>query len=95
MVLLRIPPLPRWQDLRRNTTLPPLLVHLVGNIARNLLLLGVVVENGRAVLGTNIGSLAVLGGGIVHLVEELEEGAIGDFFGVVDYLQSFGVCSSD
>jgi hypothetical protein len=31
----------------------------------------------------------------VHLVEELEEGAIGDFFGVVDYLQGFGVYSSD
>jgi len=94
MVLFRIPPFPRWQDLRRNTTLPPLLVHLVGNVARNLLLLGIVVEDGRAILGTNIGSLAVLGGGIVHLVEELEKGTVGDFFGVVDYLQGFGVTSA-
>ena len=70
MVLLGIPPLARRQNLRGNSALPPLLVDLVGYIARNLFLLSVVVEDGGAVLRADVWALAVGRRGIVHLVEE-------------------------
>jgi hypothetical protein len=92
MVSLGIPPLSRRQDLRGNSPLPPLLIHLLGDLLRNLLLLGVVVENSTAVLRAHVGALAVRGGGVVHLVEEFEERAVLDLGGVIDYLKRFGVC---
>lgn len=91
VICLSIPPLPSRQDLCRNATLPPLLVDLLGNLIRNLLLLGVVVEDGAAVLCTNIRTLTVLGRRVVHLVEEFQEGAVFDLGGVVDYLERLGV----
>ena len=91
MVLFRIPPLACWQNLRRNTALPPLLVNLVRHVPRNLLLLGIVVKNRRSVLGPNIGTLAVCSRGIMHLVEEFQKVTICDFFGVIDYLQCLGI----
>jgi hypothetical protein len=92
MVLFRIPPLSSWQDLCCDASFPPLLVDLVRDIPRNLLLLGIVVKDRRSVLATDVWTLAVGRGGIVHFVEELEEGAVGYFFGVVDDLQSFRIC---
>jgi hypothetical protein len=91
VVLLCIPPLPRGQDLRHHAALPPLLVDLFRNLARLLLLLGIVVENRAAVLATCVRALAVRRGRIVHFVEEFEEGAVCYFLGVVDYLERFGV----
>lgn len=45
MVILSIPPLTRRQDLGDDFPLPPLLVRLLGHLARDLLLLRVVVED--------------------------------------------------
>lgn len=91
MILLCIPPLSCRQNLRHDAALPPLVVDLLGDVACLLLLLGIVEEDGGAVLRACVGPLAVRGGGVVHLVEEFEEGAVGYFCGVVDYLEGFGV----
>lgn len=73
VVLLSSPPLASGSKLGDNAVLPPLLVCLGGDLARNLLLLGVVVVDGRAVLGAGVGALLVEGCGIVHAVEKFEE----------------------
>ena len=49
------------------------------------------VEDGAAVLGSRVHALAVRGGGVVHGVEEGEEGAVGEGGGVEGYLEGFGV----
>ncbi len=49
------------------------------------------VEDGAAVLRAAVHALAVLGGGVVHLVEELEEGGVGEEGGVEGHLEGFGV----
>lgn len=93
MVILRIPPLSRWQDLRRNLgRFPPLFLRCLRYFLRLLFLLLVMVKDGGAVLGATITTLAILGGGIVHFVEKLEEGGVGEGGGVVGYLEGFGVC---
>lgn len=91
MIILCIPPLPSWQHLRHNLPLPPLLVHLVGDFPRNLLLLGIMVENGAAVLAPAIGTLSVSGGGVVHAVKVFDKLAVGDLFRVEKDLEGFGV----
>lgn len=50
-------------------------------------------EDTTSVLRANIRALHVRGGGVVHLVEELEERTVGDLLGVVDDLQCFRICS--
>lgn len=92
VVRLSIPPFARGQHFGGDAALPPLLVDLLRHLLRNLLLLRVVVEDGAAVLRAHVGALAVLGRGVVHLVEELEERAVFDLGGVVDYLERLGVC---
>ena len=52
------------------------------------------VENGAAVLGAGVHALAVWGGGVVHFVEELEEGGVGEGRRVEGHLEGFGICSS-
>lgn len=94
MVLLGIPPLSRRQNLRCHTALPPLLVDLVGDLARNLLLLGVVVKDGTAVLRATVWALLILCGWIVHLVEELEKSAVCNLLRIVYYLERFGIYSN-
>lgn len=94
VVRLRVPPLAGWQNFCGNATLPPLFVDLLRDLLCNLLLLIVVVEDGAAVLCANIRSLTVLGCGVVHLVEELEERAVFDLGWVVDYLERLSVCES-
>ena len=91
VISLGIPPLPRRQDLRGNSPLPPLLIHLLSHLLGDLLLLGVVEENRAAVLRSHVRALSVRGGGVVHLVEEFEERAVLDLGGVVDYLERLGV----
>lgn len=86
-----VPPLAGGQDLGDHAALPPLLVHLVCDLPRLLLLLLVVIEDATAVLASDIRALAVRGCGVVHLVEELDECAVGYLFGVVDDLEGFGV----
>lgn len=93
MISLGVPPLPSLQHLRRDSPLlPPLLLHLLRHLLRRGLLLRRMVEDGAAVLRAGVAALAVLGGGVVHLVEEFEEGGVGDARGVEGHLEGFGVC---
>ena len=87
MIILRIPPLTRLEDLGRNgPLLPPLLLNLLRHALRFRLLLRRVVEDGAAVLRPRVHALAVFGGGVVHLVEEFEEGGVGEGGRVEDHL---------
>ena len=89
---LRIPPLAGGQDLSRDVSaLPPLLLRLVRHIARLALLLVGVVEDGGAVLRAGVHALPVLGRGVVHLVEELQQRAVRQLRGVESHLQRLGV----
>lgn len=92
VVLLGGPPLAGGRNLGDDLAVPPLLVGLGGDLARDLFLLGVVVVDGGAVLRAGVGALGVEGRGVVELVEELEELAVGDLLGVKDDLGGFGVC---
>lgn len=91
MILLRIPPLSRGQNLRHNASLPPLLIDLLRDFLRDLLLLLIMVEDPTAVLRARVGSLAVLSCGVVHLVEVFDQSLVGDLLGVEDDLAGFGV----
>lgn len=91
VINLRIPPLSCGQNFCNNLSLPPLLVYKFGNLFRNALLFWVMVENSWSVLRSSIWALAVWCGGIVHLVEELEELFVCNLFFVVCNLESFGI----
>lgn len=94
MIILRVPPLPGLQDFRRNRALfPPLLLHLLCHTLRLRLLLRRVVEDGAAVLGASVHTLAIRGRGVVHFVEELEEGGVGEGGGVEGHLEGFRMSS--
>ena len=93
MVVLGIPPRTCLEDLSRDrSTLPPLLLCSLCDLLCLRFLLRTVIEDGRAVLRASVHALAILGCGIVHLVEELEQGGILDFLRVEDHLKGFGVC---
>lgn len=92
VILLGGPPPAGGGDLGDDAPLPPLGIGLCRNVARDLLLLGVVEVDGGAVLGPSVGALGVEGRGVVHGVEELEELCVRDLGGVKDDLSSFGVC---
>lgn len=92
MIGLRVPPFSSRQDLGGDlAVLPPLFLHLLCDIFCDILLLLVVVEDGAAVLGSDIWPLPVQSSRIMHLVEEFDELAVGDFLGVEDDLQGFGI----
>ena len=55
------------------------------------LLIGGTEEDGGAVGGSDVGALAVEGGGVVDGEEDAEELAVGDARGVEDDLDGFGV----
>lgn len=80
VITLRIKPILdriRLENLRRNLArFPPLLLGALRHVPGDALLLVVVVEDRAAVLGACVAALAVLGGGVVHLVEEFEEGGV-------------------
>jgi hypothetical protein len=92
MVLLCVPPLSCGEDFRHHAAFPPLLVDLLCNLARLLLLLGIVVEYRAAVLTAAVWALLVRSRRVVHLVEEFEECAVRHLLGVVNHLERFGVC---
>lgn len=95
MISLRIPPLPRLQYLRRDRlALPPLLLGLLRHLPRRLLLLRGMVEYRTPVLRPRVGALPIFGRGVVHLVEEFEEGGVGETGGVKGHLECFGICVS-
>jgi hypothetical protein len=74
VVGLCIPPLASGQDLSGNLALlPPLLLDLLCYFSCDLVLRVVVGKDAAAVLGSDVGALTVFGGGVVHLVEELEQ----------------------
>lgn len=92
MILLGIPPFPGLDNLSLDLSLgPPLRLHPSRDVARDFGLLGGVVEDAASILGAGVGALAVLGGGVVHAVEEFEKGGVGELSGVECYLEGFGV----
>lgn len=87
MIGFRVPPFSGRQDLGGNlAVLPPLLLHFLCDVFCDFLLLGVVIEDGAAVLGSNVWTLPVQSSRIVHLVEEFDELAVGDLLGIEDDL---------
>ena len=92
MVILCIPPSTRLKDLGTDRpTLPPLFLRSFCNLLGLRFLLRVVVEDGRTVLSATIHALPILGCRIMHLVEELEEGGILNFFRIEYHLKRLGV----
>ena len=91
MVLLGVPPLLGGQDLGDDLAAVPLLVGGLCDLARNLLLLGVVEEDAGAVLRAAVVALLVGGRGVVHAVEELDQLAVGDLLRVEDDLGGLSV----
>jgi len=80
VVILSVPPLPRRNDRGNDLLLlPPIPLRLLRHALRDLLLLLVVEEYTRAVLRPHVTALAVRGRGVVDLVEELDEGLVGEF----------------
>ena len=47
--------------------------------------------DGAAVLCAGVATLAVLSGGIVHFVEEFDEGGVSEDGGIENYLEGLGV----
>lgn len=97
MVLLGIIPDAALDNLGDNVlSLVVLLLNLGSDALGDLLLLGRVVEDDRAVLSANIRTLAIGGGGVMHAVEEFDKVGVVDLviWGVVD-LDGLGVvCGS-
>lgn len=87
-----VPPFPCGNDLGGNLpVLPPLLLHFLCDILRDPLLLFIMEEDGATILGSYIWALPVGSCGIVHLVEELDELTVGNFLGIEDDLECFGI----
>lgn len=91
MILLRIPPLPRLQHLRRHLPLIPLLVHLPRHRLRFGLLLGGMPKYRAAILTPRIHALAIFRGGVVHAVEKCQERGVAHLLRVEDHLEGFRV----
>lgn len=72
VILLSIPPLASLENFRRHLAAIPLLIDFGGDVFCNLLLLGVVIENGTAILGAGVVALTVAGSRVVRAVEELD-----------------------
>ena len=93
MIVLRIPPPPGLQDLRRDLlVLEPLLLRRLRDPLRVRFLLRRMIEDGAPVLRACVHALPVLGSGVMHSVEALEEVGVGDEGGVEGHLEGFGVC---
>lgn len=93
VVLLGVPPLASLHDLGGDLAIVPLLVDLGGDLLSNALLLGVVVEDARAVLGAGVVALTVESGRVVHAVEELEQLLVAESVGIVDQLGGLRICN--
>lgn len=92
MIVLRIPPLPRRQNLRHHLPTPPLLARLLRNLARLFFLLLGVEEDPAAVLRPYVCPLRVACRGVVYAVEEVKNGRVGECGGVEGELHGFSVC---
>lgn len=95
MIILRIPPPPRGQHLRRHL-LPskPLPLHRTQYLPRPRLLLRRVIKDSAPVLRAHVGPLAVRRRRVVHAEEELDQALIRDDARVVEDLQRFRICIS-
>lgn len=93
VILLSSPPLASRDDVGNNAAFPPLVVGFGGDFAGNGLLLCVMEVDSRAVLRTPVGTLGVQRGGIMHLIEELDELTVGDDCWVEHDIGSFGMTS--
>lgn len=82
MIILGIPPLPRRQNLRHDFPTPPLCARLLCDLTRLGFLGGGVKKDSTSVLRPGVGALGVDGCGVVHAVEEGEEGCVGEGGGV-------------
>lgn len=91
VVILSVPPLAGRHNVGDDLVLPPLLVGFLSDLLGDGFLLGIVVEDAGAVLGAGVGTLLVEGCWVVHLVEVLEELAVGDLPWVVEDLDGLGV----
>lgn len=91
MILLCIPPLPGLEHLSRHFALIPLLIHFPRHLLRLRLLLRRMPENRTAILTPCIHALPIFRSGIMHAVEERQEGSIADFLRVEDDLEGFSV----
>src|SRR5689334_17107333 len=81
-----------WCDLGYDQFLPDLFcVNLLDDLLCHSFLFGVVVENCRTVLCSNIGSLPVECRRVVCREKDLENILEGDLFGVEGYLYRFRV----
>ena len=89
MIILRIPPGPSLQHLRRHLPLPPLLPNFLCDLLRNTFLLFIMPEDPAPILRPRISALPVQGRGIVHLIEELQQRRIADFIRIEDNLTCF------
>ena len=65
--------------------------HLLLFLHCDLLLLWGVGEDGGAVLGADVGPLSILGGGIVHVPEDLEQILVGNDLGIKGDFDGFGM----
>lgn len=90
MVVLSIPPLSCWQNLPHHLRAPPLLARLLRGLARLLFLLSGIVEDPLRYCDPVSSSWASCRG-VVHAVEEVEEGGVGDGLWVEGGLDGFGV----
>lgn len=92
MIILGIPPPARLQNLRRDlATLKPLLLRQIGSLLGLGFLLRSVVEDRGPVLRARVHALAILGGGVMHLVEELQQVGVRDEGRVECHLEGFGI----
>lgn len=93
MIILRIPPSARLQNLRRDRArFPPLFLGLFGDGAGDATLFGCVIEDSAAILGTGIAALSIFGGWVVHFVEKFDEAGVGEHRRIKGHLESLGVC---
>lgn len=93
MIIFRIPPSARLQNLRRDRArFPPLFLSLFCHGAGDATLLGCVIEDSAAILGTGIAALSIFGGWVVHFVEKFDQAGVGDYRRVKGHLESLGVC---
>jgi hypothetical protein len=91
VIILRIPPLARGQDLSYNLSFPPLLIRPLRHLPRNSLLFRIMIEDSTPILRPGIRPLAVRSCRVMHFIEKFEELAVCYLRGVEGNLESFGI----
>lgn len=96
MVCLSSPPLPlTWRvKLCGDGSLPPPPSHLVRYALCDLQLFVIMSKHGTSVLSASVSALSVLGGWVMHGVEEFDKLLVGDDGRVIYHLDGLGICFS-